>query len=315
MTTEPPSGPHQPQDNPPLVPTTSRPIGPLRPSHDRALRAWIALEEHRLRDVEPHLAAVSEDSRLLRAWKHFLAGALAEKKLDFEAARELLSAGFPDGQRPFEHHQDSADELEERRLTATAWELLGVLNRRREELEEARQLHESAFRIRREVGSLEENWESALSAGLDAQLLRQWDDALNWYSLAAELGESCTLDPARRQAEALTHRIRCLLECDRREDAVAAARAARQAWKKHDAAAITSVKADARLGHALLQLGIVCMEQDAEKAPPLLDEAIGWLTAARDELLAFGDSAAVDANWCAEQLDFAERLLATSLSK
>ena len=62
------------------------------------------------------------------------------------------------------------------------------------------------------------------------------------------------------------------------------------------------------LGYALLRHGEALHDGDPAQAIGVLTQAIDYLTAAHESLLAFGSDHAADAQWCSEQKDFAQRL-------
>ena len=113
------------------------------------------------------------------------------------------------------------------------------------------------------------------------------------------------------------------------EEAVEAARTARDCWYRHDPSAITAARADAKLGKALLKLGerlthtesrlAVAGEPEAGidgglpsdevgSASVVLAEAVVFLAAARDALLAFGSAYRPEADSFHDQEELATRL-------
>ena len=196
------------------------------------------------------------------------------------------------------------------RLAARTLNQLGWTYRRQERGVDALRCHLAAYRLRADFGSFEEQWETAVELGLDADVLQRYDEARQWCQRAVEAAACAAQEPDAKRAVALTNLGTICLEAGDHESAIAAASAARQAWHDHDAGALTAAQADARLGAALLTRGEALLEA-GQPADDVLGDAIRWLTNAADALAAFGDPATTDAAACRQQLDFAQRLLAT----
>jgi len=197
------------------------------------------------------------------------------------------------------------------RLAARACEHLGWLYRHQDRPDDASRIHRAAHDLRAKHGSHEEVWETAVSLGRDADLARRWVEAQGWYRQAIESAAQAVEQPDHKQAVAWTRLSGSLTESGDHEEAVAAAKTARDWWRQYDIAAASAAAADLRVGYALLKQGECLFEQAPESALPVLNEAIERLAAAKEALLAFGGQRAADAQWCSQQADFAERLRAS----
>ena len=311
----------QPDPTPPIHPVARgeleegivRPTGFLQPTHERAVRAVKALEDGRLKDMECNIDAIPESPPTLRAWKFVLKGLLMLERSDFTGAEALLrqAAGpelldhaddGPDAERPIRVPTGDA------RLASAAAEKLGFIYRRQDRPDEAYRTHLAAFRLRQQYGSTEEQWETAVSLGIDADLGRRYTDAKRWHRLAIDLGEKSLQEPNQKQGVACTNLAASLLETGDYEQAVSMARTARERWREHDLGAATADLADMRLGHALLRQAESLFERDPKQTGSALLEALDLFAAANAALLAFGSAYAADVQWCLEQTDFARRL-------
>ena len=286
---------------------TTRPTGHMRPTNDRAVLALKAIHESRWSDAQKHIAAVPETPLGEYAWKMYLAGLLAGERNEFPKSETALLAaasaafvvGFAD------EKSIAADEL---RLAAQALEKLGTALRRQERLD-AYHAHLAAYRLRVEHGSFDEQWETAMSLAVDCTVARRDDEAQRWCRVAIDLAVETSQQPAVKQAQSWGRLATALTSLSRHEEAVAAARTARDLWRKHDRSVVTAARADVDLAGALMKYAESVYESDAAQARRLLNEALAFLTTAADELPPFGVEAAADVRRCTEQTDFARRLL------
>ena len=284
---------------------SARPVGVVRPRHERASRAFKALDEKRLKDARANTEAMPEAPILEYAWKLVLRGLICLEQPDFaqaepalrEGASAALVAGLGGGP---ENDPD-----------ALSFEKVGGLYRRRDRPEAAYRAHLAAYRLRREYGSFEEMWATAVSLGIDADLARWYTHAEKWHRIAIDVGASAPDGPERGQAIAWANLASSFTNRGRYREAVDAAGNAREHWRAHDIGSLEAARADMYLGHALLKLGEALHTEDQEQAKRTLEEAIDRLDSARESLLPFGRTAAADARWCLDQTDFARRFRAS----
>ncbi|MBU0716713.1 MAG: hypothetical protein KJ749_00560 [Planctomycetes bacterium] len=194
------------------------------------------------------------------------------------------------------------------RLTSRALDQLGLVYRRWDQPEDAYRWHLQAFLLRSEHGSHEEMWESAMSLGTDADISGWHDNALAWHRRAINAATMASEESESKQATAWTNLATSLSRISRHDEAVEAARTARNCWHRHDLGAVTAAKADARLGSVLLKQAEALHETAPNRARAALEEAAGLLNYTADALEAFGPQNTPDIRWCREQIDFAERL-------
>lgn len=286
----------------------SRPTGFVRPTGERAVRALAALDDDRLADAETHITALPDSPAGECAWKLQLGGLLEVARSDLAAAVPLfLQAASAALIHAYGHTEDC--DTDAMRLAAWAVEKVGEVYRRQDCPCSAEEAHMTAFRLRSEHGSSAEMWETAVSLGLDAALAGRWVDAARWHRIAIDLGSRAAEEPAHKKAVAWTHLVNTLISDGHFEDSVAAARTARDLWREHDVGAVMAARADVNLGHALLRFGESLHDVDTSRCRSVLGEALQWLTGAREALLAFGPVYAADADWCHQQVDFAQRMI------
>ena len=183
-----------------------------------------------------------------------------------------------------------------------------MLFRRRDEPQQALRAHSPAYHLRNEHGSFEELSESALALGIDHDLAGDYAAGQDWHRIAIEAAVKTKENTAENQATAWSHLAASLMQSERFEDAVAAARTAREWWHKHDITAVTATRADMRLGHALLRLAASRMDSNGSEPEDSLLETLELLRAAQDSFQAFGPGNGADVAFCGEQIDFAQRL-------
>lgn len=288
-------------------PAARRPTGTLQPSSERALRALRALDTGRYRDAAAHIDAGTDVSPLEAAWRLFLRGALAVEQGHLAAAVPLLEAAADDAHAAAADCTSNSDSGA-MRLVALALEKAGWVYRHQERPNEAYKAHMRAYDVRSRHGSFEEQWESARSLGLAADLRGDSVDAQHWYRSAAAIGASAADAPELRQAVAWTNLSASLTTGGLHGQAIEAARTAQQWWHRHDIGGFAAARAELNLGYALLRQGESAHGSNPHGAREALDEAIERLTSSREALLAFGPEGIADARWSAEQLDFARRL-------
>lgn len=319
-----------------IVPTVQPPDG-------LASATLQAIEAGKLDEAERLLAKVAQARSDLQTWPVLLAGLLLLKRghLGRAEARFLQAAGTawldglsdrlpnagfelrespPEGVTDRIALDDAARSssppvipmtIESARLAAFALEKAGFIRRRQDRPTEAYEAHVAAFRLRQRLGSMEEQWETAISLGLDVDLARRHHDAARWYRIADDLAGACTSEPSRRRGVSLTHLAAALCENGDVKAAVQAARSAKLRWLEHDPGCAEAVRSDLHLAQALLKRGEFLSDQEPQSARVLLREAIDLLPATRDGLLAFGSACAGDAKVCEDLNDFAGRLLAS----
>lgn len=285
----------------------ARPTGFVRPTHELALRAVAALEKDRVAHAEKHIESMPDLPTIDRAWKYYLRGRVAIQQMEFDTAEQLLlqasSLAFIDGLG-----KEGALDPGALRLAACALHHVGWIYRRQDRADEAYRAHLAAYHFRELHGSSDEMWETAIELGLDADLAQRYDDARRWHRIAIDAAEKASEEPARKQAIAWTNLASSFTESGNHDEAVVAARTARDWWRKHDIGAVAAARADLKLGSALLRQGEALHENTDERAKPVLEEAIECLTTAGEALSAFGPDHAADVQSCLELKDFAERL-------
>ncbi len=294
----------------PLSQAGTRPAGFVEPTHERAVSALKAIEANRITDAEKHIAAIPDSPLIDRAWKSLLRGLTSVQQADFAGAEVLLlracSVGLIAGLGKRENVDPDA-----LRLCALALHHAGRLYRRQDRPKDAFHAHLAAHHLRQQHGSLDELWEIAVELGLDADVDRRYQEAQKWHRTAIDIAEKTSEEPARRQAVAWSNLAVSYADGGRYDEAVSAARTARDWWRQHDIGAASAAQADLKLGGILLKQGEALHERGDPNAKFPLDEAIKWLAAAHEALQAFGPDDAVDAQLCLEQQDFAQRLLAS----
>ena len=281
-------------------------MGDVQPTHEQAVRALRALAGLRHADAERHAAAAPEAPLLARSWKLLIRGLLTIERTELRDAEPLLlqaaALAFIDAVGEGDEGSSAS------RVAAKALHHLGWVYRREERVAEAVRVHRAALLLRERFGSFEELWETTCELGLDADVARSFDEAERSHHQAIDLATRCTQEPVRREAVARTNLATSLAESHRYEHAVAAARSARDAWRRHDVTVATAVEADLNLGSTLLMHGQSLSEREDANARSVVAEATEFLTIAHQGLSAFGSDYAAQAACCRAQLDFANRL-------
>lgn len=296
----------------------ARPKGVVQPLQERAVGAVKALDDQRYPDAEAHIDAIADSEPLDDVWRLFLRALLAIGRGDLKAALPLLrevASEAPTTSRGPDPAPSSAVEAtfagpdpDCLRLAARALEKVGWIYRRQDSPRKAYDAHLCAYHIRNEHGSFEEVWESARSLGLAADLRGSYGDGQTWHRIAAEMGARADEDPEGKQAIAWTNLSASLTSSGLHDQAVEAARTARHWWHERDVGDVAAARADMKVGYALLRQGESQHDCDPTGAEKTLAEAIECLEASADALSAFGPHNSGDVHWCAEQVDFAQRL-------
>lgn len=276
------------------------PVGFVEPSDERARRVWSALNDHRLDDAQRHLDDTAETGQGDTSWHDFLEGLLCARRQELTAARiawERLVATTDAG-------------ADGQRLRAMAWERLGWLHRRREELGRAIELHQQAFELRAVAGSPLEQWESAQSCAVTSVLRERHDEAIRWFDRAMAIGGAVADERQSYRCRAVTSAAYAdlLTNTAPGEASVQTARHALTLWQRYDLGSVDAARAQAHLGRALVRHAEHVLETAPESALAALEQAIENLNAAKEALLAFGPVARADTLRCGDLLDFALRL-------
>ncbi len=87
-----------------------RPTGLLQPTHERAVRAFKALEDRRFKDAESNIDAIPESPPTLRTWKLMLKGLLMLEQSNFTSAKALLRQAA--GCELLDHTDDESGHIE-----------------------------------------------------------------------------------------------------------------------------------------------------------------------------------------------------------
>ncbi|MCH8147216.1 MAG: hypothetical protein IH987_04375, partial [Planctomycetes bacterium] len=239
----------------------NRPSGIIQPDSEPTRRALRALNERRLEHAEENLSSVAESPPAQRIWNTILRGMLAAARPDAAAAEACFreASGAGPAAAMMADQEPGNDTM---RVAAFALHQLGLLFRRRDEPQLALRAHSPAYHIRNEHGSFEELSESALALGIDHDLAGEYEAGQDWHRIAIEASAKTTENVAENQATAWSHLTASLMLSERYEDAVEAARTAREWWHKHDITAVTATRADMKLGHALLRVAASRIETD-----------------------------------------------------
>jgi tetratricopeptide (TPR) repeat protein len=285
-----------------------RPTGRVQPEDEHARLALKALEEGRLDDARAHVDRIASRPAGNRAWRAFLEGRLSEAMEEGSAALRsyLCAAGWAAAAVAGGLSANDASGVQ--RLAAAAMEQAGTLHRRQEEFDPAAALHAAAYRLREEYGSHAERWESACGLGLDFHLAGRSQEAENWFLRAIRHAEACGADRTENLAVAWGHCRAARTAGGRHAEAVEAARESFARWRDCKPGELESVRAVARLAHALMRFGESLHDRDAAQASHVLDEALTLFAEARADFAAFGGAALREATWCETQSDFARRL-------
>ena len=294
----------------PLSQATTRPAGFVEPTHERAVSALKAIQANRITDAEKHIAAIPDSPLIDRAWKSLLRGLLAVQQADFAVAEVPLLQACSVGLVAGLGREETVDQ-DALRLCALALHHAGRLYRRQDRPKDAFCAHLAAHHLRQQHGSLDELWETAVELGLDADVDRRYREGQKWHRIAIDVAEKTSEEPARKQAVAWSNLAVSYADGGRYDEAVSAARTARDWWRQHDIGAASAAQADLKLGSVLLKQGEALHERGDRQAKSVLDEAVTWLAASHEALQAFGPDYAADTQLCLEQQDFARRLLAS----
>lgn len=302
-----------------------RPVGMLQPSHERAALALKAINEARWRDARKHLDAIADSGGALAAWRQYLEGELhfrqgcvveADGYYVRAAAISLAPRATSLTAANVEDPGSAAA-----RLAAAALEQLGTARRRQERFAHAIRAHQLALALRREHGSAIEEWQSAMSLGVDLSLAGDHDRALRTLSRARAIARTLPGGPDEQSgpatgafdeayAIALEHSARAMAAAGRQGDCVGVCREVLELRGRLNPSGAASPLARMNLGRALLQQAEALMDGDSGEAARSLQEAIRHLEEAAESLGAFGSKLAADTRQCQRLLDFANRLSA-----
>jgi len=314
----------------------SRAVGVLAPDHERMRRACKALRDGRLDDVRPNIDAIGDEDDPTGAWTDWLTGRLlARRHRAVEALGHLERCVAACG-----------DAAVFARLRAAALEDIGVLRRRREELPQARQAHEAAYRLRCEHGSSEECWSSAHEVALTSIIAGELADAEAWCRRALDLADAleaaqrgtlisptvqrgrpeppgsslrgvCESGTTRERTRSFGSADLCRAQslalfadvASKRHQPDAAVEHARRSLESHtraDSGSLDTVKSEATLVRLLVTLAEASLGTDQDRVTTALEEAIERAPAVEQSLRAF--EADSDADRIRDLVEFAERL-------
>lgn len=287
-----------------------RPTGVVQPRHEQAIRALTTLTDGRLADAEKHILALPDSPLVVQAWKTYLTGMLALSRLELsESAALLLQAAalaFTEAMGT-----DQPSDSESLRFCACALHQAGSVQRRQDRADHAYQTHLASYHLRKQHGSWEELWETAVQLGLDCDVARRHEDGQRWYRTATETADKTGEDPVKKRAVTLTHLATSLSENGQHQAAVDAARNAYDLWHELKPGSVEAARSVLKLGSALLGYAESIHAAGDGTARSLLAEVVDHLTIAGDELSAFGAACAPDVRSSVEQRDMAQRLLAS----
>lgn len=302
-----------------------RPVGMLQPGNERAALALKAINEARWRDARKHLDALADAGEALAAWRQYLEGELylrqgcvVEADGWYVRAAAIALAPRATGISTIEIEDPGSAGT---RLAAAALEQLGTARRRQERFAHAIRAHQLALGLRREHGSAFEEWQSAISLGVDLSLAGDHDRALRTLSRARALARTLPGGPddpigqatgALGEAYAMTleHSVRALAAAGRHVECVGVCREVLELRARLNPSGAAFPLARMNLGRALLQQTEATMDGDSGEAARSLQEAIAHLDEAGESLGAFGSNLAADTRQCQRLLDFANRLSA-----
>ncbi len=277
----------------------------LRPPSDYTRRACKALHEHRLADAASNIKAISTDSLTEQAWKHLLTGRLmvAEKKFSRAKPELLQAAGLA-----FTDASAKSQPSDLHRLAASALNLVGWIYRRQDQPTFATSVHEAALQLRTAHGTTAEQWDTIVELGLDAELARNFDEALQFYTDAIDIAGKLDAPHDQFLAVNYDHLTRVFLAKHATQQAVDAARAARTHWRAHDIRLASASRADLALGTALLTHAEFHLLSDPPSVHQAIEESVELLEQAKDALAAFGSKYNRDVDQCRQQLEVAKKL-------
>ena len=282
----------------------------MQPRQEHAIRALSALTNGRMTDAERLVLAIPGSPLIVQAWKTFLCGTLALKRLDLSESASLslqaAAMAFTEAMA-----QDQSSDTESLRLCACALHQAGRVQRRQDRADQAYQTHLAAYHLRKRHGSWEELWETCVELGLDCEVAKRHEDAQRWFRTAIESADNASEEPVRKRAIACTRLSTSLTESSQHQHAADAARQAWRMWREHDPGSVEAAQSNLHVGSALLKYAESAHTTGDGLAKSILAEAVDYLTTASDELSAFGEEFAPDVRSSAEQLGIARRLLGT----
>lgn len=296
----------------------NRPAGLLVPEDDAFARTWRSLQRlgagdarTKATDVKRKIDALPDDNALDHRWKRILQGVMAIHQVRLSDAHGYLLEAAVLELVDCVLTQEERERPDSFRLSALALHHTGLVWRRQERLHEASRAHEAAFQLRERFGSLEESWETAIELGLDEDVSQRWEDAARWYHRAIAMAEAFPTGATRRCAVSWRHLSVSREQAQAYEESVTAAHKAFEYFVHHDSGGVDVARAVARHGTTLLRYGESLLESCDSRAAEVLRDSSGRLKKAGDALRAFGREHESQAHVCAQQMDFAKRLLAS----
>lgn len=291
-------------------PSASPPSGFLDPPGKREALAVKAIGENRLTDAAKHIAALPEGPPETRAWRLYLQARLELKSGRWEGAEALFlqssAIAFVGAL-----NADASEAAIAYRLAAQSLEHAGFVQRHNERGTQAIATHSAAYQLRSVHGTVEEQWQSALSLGSSYSLSRDYQSAVNWLTRSLDFASRASDARGGKLAVVYGQLANTSREMGRLEEAALAARKSLEHWRAHDVSAVMCAEAEYRLGDILVACAEKSEEPDGVTTAELLAKAIECLQAAADSLAAFGGPHARTARVCRDRLDFAERLRAS----
>jgi len=293
--------------------TDALPSGFLKPAGKREGLALKALDEDRLADAAKHIAALPQSPPESGAWKLYLYASLKLKSHDLPGAEaaflQAASLAFI-----WAFSEQPVNIAIPYRLIAMALESAGAVQRRGERATEAIAAHSAAYRLRIEHGSVDEQWQSALSLGISHSLAKEHKTAMQWLCRTLDFASRAV--DAREQKLAWTYAQMATSssELGGSDEAILAARKSLDHWRRHDISDAQVAEAEYRLGELLAALGEKKTVEEPHSAAAHLHEAIQCMRSAGLSLEAFGPAHQRTARICRDRLDFAEKLAASLAS-
>ena len=269
------------------------------PENEFLVRALRAIEGGRLRDACTNIAAIPNVGELA-AWREFLKARVEIMERNLGAAEERLQAAQS------LLAETKTESRRERAFEAMILEHQGMVYRRQERLDEAREAHKAAYQLRAAAASADEQFESAHSAALTALLQGDGGSGEEWLRIAGDIAAQCQV-PAHSKAATLS--AQAALE-RHRGDLEAAVDCSRSALSL----LIEACPGSAQIHRTQLDLAGMLVErsESAQREPSLaqsdIAEAVRLMEDALAEFEAIGPHAVEEARWCEDLLDHARRL-------
>lgn len=283
----------------------------LQPADPHAVAALKSLGAGKIDDAQKEVGSIGESVWVDRAWKELLLGMIAAERVHLaEAEHRFFEATALTQLAQFDDQHPLAD-IDTQRMVSLAWHHLGRVYRRQDRPDHARKTHQAAYDLRRRFGQVDEQWETAVELGMDADIASKPEEAVEWYRTAIDLAGRTGTDSLARQARANARLSASLARARRFDEAVSAAREACSLWRRHDHGGADAALANARLGAVLLEQGAALHGGADPGAGEVLRQAVADLSLASRALEAFGTAYDVNVRACEEQIDLAQRLIAS----